>query len=78
MSKQLKFDPQKKEIILAALTRLFPSGLAPRSRIDETGFIAKQTLANADTNQSGPEGRLLINGRVVYENEGLADWLACR
>lgn len=52
----------------------------PRSLVGEaTGhLVSPKSLANVDSMGRGPEGRFLVNGKVVYPTESLIDWLKQR
>lgn len=58
----------------------WPSPIVARQEISKFtgGAISPRTMANYDCRGEGPEGRDLLNGKVVYPLDKLIEWLKRR
>lgn len=67
-------------IDLSALAKRWPSAYVARTEVGRFtgGLIAPGTIANADYLGRGPEGRIHIGKKVVYEVGALIRWLEQR
>ena len=76
--------PSKKQFNLEAAVETikkagdrWPSSFVPRSQVPKFtgGLIAAGTLANRDSEGSGPPGAFKVGRQVCYPVESLCDWL---
>ncbi len=65
------------EDIFAQMAARWPSAVVARAEIKNFtgGGISPKTVANADSNGTGPSRRFFIGRRVCYLVKDLMDWL---
>lgn len=63
--------------IYAEMAARWPSAIVARSEIKKFtgGGISSKTLANADSNGTGPKERFFIGRRVCYTVPAFIEWL---
>lgn len=65
---------------LSNLAAKWPSPFVAREKIGEFtgGIISPKTMANLDSAQSGPKGRITVGRKVAYPVNELVIWLESR
>ncbi len=63
--------------IYSEMVARWPSPIVARAEIKKFtgGGISSKTLANADSNGTGPEGRFFVGRRVCYPVASFIKWL---
>ncbi|NCC26472.1 MAG: hypothetical protein EOM25_14930 [Deltaproteobacteria bacterium] len=71
---------ERQKRIFNALVNAWPAPLVSRSQVEKFsgGSIRARTLNNLDCRGLGPDGKILVGGRVAYERDNLAEWIAKR
>lgn len=66
-----------KEDIFTEMANKWPSSVVARAEVKKFtgGGISPKSLANHDSEGTGPEGRFFIGRRVCYTVDALIDWL---
>lgn len=69
--------PNKHETIIEQLSDAWPPPVVARSSIAAFtgGALQPGTMANEDSRGTGPAGKFLMAGKVVYEKAQLVEWL---
>jgi len=63
--------------VFSEMAARWPSSVVARAEVKQFtgGGISPKTLANADSEGSGPTGRFFIGRRVCYPAVSLVEWL---
>jgi hypothetical protein len=76
-----KVQYMEKEVLIndvfSEMAARWPSSVVARAEVKQFtgGGISPKTLANADSEGSGPTGRFFIGRRVCYTATSLVEWL---
>jgi hypothetical protein len=70
----------KSTIDLSAFADAWPAPYVERQKIGEFsgGLIEPKTLANLDSQNKGPEGRIKVGKKVIYPVKAIIQWLEAR
>lgn len=73
-------NPTKETPDFSKLFEKWPSPLVARSELSRFsgGLLNSKTLANLDSNGTGPGGRVRIGRKVAYKVSSLIEWMESR
>lgn len=71
---------QSSQFNFKSLRAKWPSTIVARKEFDRFsgGLVSPGTLANADSEGTGPEGRFLFGNKVAYPIDSAIEWLEKR